>query len=179
MLSKQSKTLLGKRKTMNDKINVLWAEFLVYSSGNPMHDHQHDFFHCIYVVEGSGSIQLNDMNYKLSPGCFYIASPGTTHSFGADKNTALMLMEIKFEINDEQLLKKLDAFPDVISVANTPVYTILKRIRTELTEKEPLFSEIAALNLAEVLTLAERCMITQNGKSMNKKVNHQLNIHLH
>jgi len=154
---------------MNDKINVLWAEFLVYSSGKPMHDHQHDFFHCIYVVEGSGYIQLDEMKYKLIPGCFYIAGPGTSHSFGADKNVALMLMEIKFEINDTAMLKKLDTFPDVISVEQTPVYTILKRIRTELTEKEELFSEIAALNLAEVLTLAERCSIAQSVKSAGRK----------
>lgn len=153
---------------MNDKINVLWAEFLVYSSGKPMHDHQHDFFHCIYVVEGSGHIQLDELKYKLSPGCFYIAGPGTSHSFGADKNVALMLMEIKFEVHDEELLNKLETFPDVISVINTPVYTILKRIRMELNEKKTLFSEIAALNLTEILTHAERCIIDRNTKSESK-----------
>ncbi len=153
---------------MNDKVNVLWADFLVCSSGNPYDSRQHDFFYCIYVVDGSGEIQLNEEKSRLLPGCFYIIRPGTMYSFKSDNNVTLMVMEIKFEVYDEKLVRKIYSFPDVLSVINTPIYNVLKKIRMEFTKKRVLFSEIAALNLLEILTLAERCITDKTEKSENE-----------
>lgn len=122
------------------------------------------FFHCIYVAEGVGNTTTDGEKYRLSPGCFCITGPEMLHSFETDENTVLKLMEVKFKINDEKLQEKIMSFPKMVNVADTPIYTILKRICLEIAEKKVLYSEITALNMREILTIIERKIISKEGE---------------
>ena len=143
------------------RASLLWSEILSYQPKDDMTSralHTHTFFHCFYVVDGRGSTVVGGETLPLTKGCFYATPPGVAHDFGAEGNTPMILAEIKFELEEADAASLLDACRGGVKVENTPVYSVMKRIRNEFSQKGSLSDELLSCYMAELFIYLERCV---------------------
>ena len=150
-----------------ENINVLWVESRSYLPDYILPKHTHTFYHYLYVVGGSGAIRIKNKEYKLMPNNLYLVSPETDHTFWASSLSKLVTLEIKFEINDENLNQVISGFPDVINCSNTSVHEILNRLHKERITKKSYYEEMSACILNEVFIKIKRNILV-NEKDMGK-----------
>ena len=88
-------------------VNIRWCMDMLHKKENGIGRHFHTFFHYFYVRDGSGYAIIDGERYELSAHNFYIFNPLVYHEFYAYEN--LSLYEIKFDVFDVELSKKLQA----------------------------------------------------------------------
>jgi AraC-like DNA-binding protein len=49
--------------------------------------HKHDFYLLLYITQGSGDHIIDFKNYSISPGTFFLMTPGQVHSWNLDEHT--------------------------------------------------------------------------------------------
>ena len=145
-----------------DTINLLWVESRSYEPEYVLPRHSHTFFHCIMVTGGEGYIKINSEEFKMSQNLFFIVPPYVDHTFGASKDTKLVTLEIKFEVNDNELLNKLSDFPNPVYTIGTPIMDTVNRLYTERLNKRPFYKEVSQSIARELFLYLERTVAEKN-----------------
>ena len=145
-----------------DTINLLWVESRSYEPEYVLPRHSHAFFHCIMVTGGEGYIKINSEEFKMSHNLFFIVPPNIDHTFGASKDTKLVTLEIKFEINDNELLNKLSDFPNPVYTIGTLILDTVNRLYTERLNKRPFYKEVSQSIARELFLYLERTVAEKN-----------------
>lgn len=135
---------------------VYWAEACTYHPESEIEEHSHDFFHYIYVVKGSGRINIDGRLHEFIPKHMYLLAPGKKHSFCNTREENLVTIEIKFEFFDEELMKEIAKLPEVLDVSETPIKRILTNIKRECANKKLYFEDIVTMNMHEIFSHLKR-----------------------
>ncbi len=93
---------------MKKRTSVLWTEKAEFPVGWGIRNHRHEYYHLFYVIEGKGTFIINNMAYEAVPKTCFLIKPDTYHELQKVEENALISYEIKFEINDEELISHLD-----------------------------------------------------------------------
>lgn len=141
-------------KNLNHEI--LWTMKCLYLPGDMVIKHNHTFFHYLYIEDGSGTITINKTTLNLLPHHLYTVNPMSMHEFKAGKN-GLSAYEIKFEISDKILYKKLCSLPMSINTEGYGIKAIFQSLFSEITSKDFYYSDIIEIKFRELITLLYRC----------------------
>ncbi len=77
---------------------LLAVNLLDYGPGWSVKKHKHSFFEACYITENSTYTTINEKEYCLNPGQFYILPPGTFHSHRQDAETGHLGFGLRWEI---------------------------------------------------------------------------------
>ncbi|MBQ6999176.1 MAG: helix-turn-helix domain-containing protein [Clostridia bacterium] len=130
---------------------VTWIELCTYLKNSAILEHNHNFFHYIYVDEGIGNIKIGDTHFNMKAGDIYMISPCVNHAFSNCGDSPLKTIEIKFDV-DNETEELISSLPFYMSVRKYPIKSLLMSAYREALIKEPLFTEIVSANLELMLT---------------------------
>lgn len=140
------------------KVWIHWVEICTYPTNDMVKPHTHDFFHYLYVIRGSGQMELDGSLQSMQPKQMLLVAPGKLHSFRNIGPGPLVTCEIKFAYGDPAMAAKMEALPQCVDVSATPILGILQNIRREYGQKRPGSSDIIAMNLQEIYIHLQRAV---------------------
>lgn len=139
---------------------IHWVQICTYPTNDMIPPHKHDFFHYLYVIRGSGQLELEGNVYAMTPKRLLLVAPGKLHTFRNTGALPLVTCELKFAYGDTAMAAQMAAFPEAVDVRDTPVLGILQNIRREFGAKRPGSGEIIAMNMQEICIHIRRAVQT-------------------
>jgi len=76
---------------------ILDKRFFVSGMDNVVHKHKHLLYEFHYIVEGEGTVYIDNSEYKVYPGCYFIVNSGVYHKQLQDDNNPIHKHCFKFE----------------------------------------------------------------------------------
>jgi AraC-like DNA-binding protein len=121
-------------------------------------------------MEGGGNIAIGETQYPFRKDHMYMIPAYFEHNFDIDKKEGLQTIEIKFDIEKEEILNEVSQMPLVMPVNSYVVRKNLEMMIEEGQEADIYYSDIANLKLCEtllhLLRAKEQKHITMIGKAM-------------
>jgi AraC family transcriptional activator of pobA len=104
--------------------------------------HRHDFYFLAVCTKGSGTHNIDFINYQIKPGSVFAIIPGQSHSWNfSDDTDGYVLFHTKSFFNFYFPSKKVQDYPFFCSLHNSPLILLNEK---SLKNVKPLFSEILA-----------------------------------
>lgn len=138
------------------KTKIHWVQVCSYATHDKIDTHSHEFFHYIYVIRGTGALQLEQNLYAMLPKRMYLVAPGKHHAFWNTGEERLVTCELKFDFFDVQAAEQAARLAECVDVGDAPVLGILQNIRREHAGRKPYSSDIIAMNLQEIFLHLQR-----------------------
>lgn len=132
-------------------LNVMWVAKCKYKPGFSTRFHSHDFYHYIYITNGTGSIKIGNAEYVLQEKQFYMTPMNVRHELSAENSKGLSTIEIKFSLCDMSMALRTDRLQYRIYDRDLVINHFLDRIVEEALRKEPFHSDIINVKFAGML----------------------------
>jgi AraC-like DNA-binding protein len=137
-----------------ETIDVLWTARYDYEPGWVVNLHSHQFFQVVYLIDGEGTLTLDETPYALGGSHILLVAPGVKHGLVADSR--VRTLDIKFRVHDRALARLLRGITPPYRSANAGVRVLFERIWQEGTRREPWHRQMCAVYLLELLLLVRR-----------------------
>jgi AraC-like DNA-binding protein len=97
-------------------INLDFAGVWFFPAASEFDFHMHPNYEIHYIKKGSGKVILNNKEYLLEKGSFYVTGPGILHKQFADSEEAMVEYGMKFDMNisEEPANYPLEEYKEVI-----------------------------------------------------------------
>ncbi len=133
-------------------LSILWISRYDYLDGWVLDPHYHDGYHqLIYCISGEGMAYSNGNRHKLVSHTVQLINPGVIHSIDSVAKCGLQTLDIKFIINNDDLIRKLEAMPAFINADDDSFRNLLERIRIEGDRRQYEYMSYCQLLLGELL----------------------------
>ena len=126
-------------------VNVLSVAKCRYEPGHHIPRHKHDFFHLLYIADGSGCIYMDDSKFDLEPKHIVICPPETGHEIFSFK-PALKTIEIKFLIHDEKLMTDVIGKSGCMDARQEELWDILEKTLCEASNVKHMYRDMINAN---------------------------------
>ncbi|NJD04338.1 MAG: AraC family transcriptional regulator [Ruminiclostridium sp.] len=113
--------------------------------------HTHDFFHYIFVLNGTGRIKISDIEYIVQQDEFYLIPPQTFHEIASYKDFEFTTIEIKFFLDNQKIIEHLINLPHKIKITDKKIHYSLETILKEATNKEVFYHQIINTKFADII----------------------------
>ncbi len=139
---------------------------LKYQSGAFIERHKHDFYHYIYVIWGSGAIEIDQKVYETSTGNLYLIPKNTMHGIYCDKD--LTTIDIKFTCSQSST-ETLNNLTHCINDLCLHDDNIIRGILSEAITGEPFFEEMINVRFTELMIriLKKKASVNVNSHSFS------------
>lgn len=135
----------------NLSFNVHRIVKIKYMPGFKSDWHTHDFYHYVYVLNGTGRIKISDVDYTVVQDEFYLIPPQTYHQIASYKDYEFKTIEVKFTLDNQEIINGLNSMPSYIKVADPKIRYSLETILKEATTKDLFYCHIINLKFAETI----------------------------
>jgi len=129
-------------------------------SGYNVEKHNHSHYQICYVMEGKGTVSINNKNFKMSKGDIFVFNPFEYHSLKSDKKypSKNIVIGIGMENNIWSLYtpKEYNIISKMKDTKMQNVKAILKYIIKEHSKKELRYKEIEISLLTQLLVTIQR-----------------------
>lgn len=132
-------------------VNVIWFSKEKYRIDAALWPHKHDYYHYIYILNGTGKITIDGNDYLAQENDFYLTHKGITHSLETKSKDGMTVIEIKFEVNNEQLASHLNRLPYRVRLPGLDIRHKLENFIYEGMRKEAYHEELINLQFTEIL----------------------------
>ncbi|WP_405455918.1 AraC family transcriptional regulator [Paenibacillus sp. HJGM_3] len=136
---------------MDFGINVIWFSKEKYLPGDDQPVHSHKYFHYIFVLSGKAHLTVGGQRFDVQADEFFLTPAGVTHSLRSIDKEGLRVIEIKFDVHDEPLRRRLTELDARIQTEGTPIRYILENLIREGMSQNQYYSEMIHLKVMEVL----------------------------
>ena len=92
----QKQILAGPRNGLSGFLR----EFTLAAGGHTPY-HQHDWYHVVYVLEGTGTVRSSDEEHRVRPGSVLFVEPGEAHGFSNTGATQMRFLCLVPETGDD------------------------------------------------------------------------------
>lgn len=136
--------------------NILWVSKCEYPAKHVIKPHQHDFYHLIFVLNGSGNILVGDSIHEMKINQLYLVKPNIRHGIYASKTRVLNTVEFKFWPGNEaasQMLMKLEDCNKNISIT---IRNVFVNIIEEIKRQNRYYEEVLNLELMQIVYYLSR-----------------------
>lgn len=140
----------------SEKVKIHWIQVCSYPVHDKIVSHSHEFFHYIYIVQGTGQMELDGNRYVMKPKHMYLTAPGKCHSFQNTGTELLVTCELKFDFFDISMTDKMARLSECIDAGDTPILGILQNIRRESVNRRVFASDIISMNIQEIYLHLQR-----------------------
>ena len=151
-------------------INILWLAKCKYMNGQSVNKHAHKFFQYIYVVEGEGHITMGDTLYSFQKDHIYMIPVSVVHDFAAGDREELQTIEIKFEVEKEEILSLVNQLPETMCLDNPVLKQILEMMIKEGQEAGKYYMDIVHLKFCEFMARLFRIREQEQATLANKAI---------
>ena len=134
----------------DDTVDIKRVVKLSYPLGFESHYHNHDFFHSLFVLSGSGIVKVSEENHIASQDDFFLITPGTFHLISSPIMNGFMTIEIKFTVHDyfyDQLL----TLPLQLNSVGYTFRNSFEMILIEASENRSFFKQVMSHKLSVIL----------------------------
>lgn len=121
---------------------------LQYNSDSFIDRHQHDYYHYVYVMEGTGEIEIAHHPYAMAKGMLFMIPMHTMHSIYSREK--LTTVDIKFTCHDN-IRAALTAFSGLWTELSPNEVNIIKGILSEAIAAEHYYVELINTRFQELL----------------------------
>ena len=136
----------------NTGVDILWIAKCRYTCGQNTEKHAHKFFQYMYVLEGGGHITIGDTLYSFEKDYIFMIPAYTYHDFAIDVQEGLQTIEIKFDIENDELLSLANNLPKKMIANNSIIKDKLELMIEEGQETRRHYSDIINLTFCECLS---------------------------
>ena len=137
--------------------NILWASKCEYPAKHVIKPHRHnDYYHMIFVLNGSGNIVLGDTAYKTKINRLYIVKPGVKHGIYASLAKSINTVEFKFSFSNDYTKNMLELLPEYYENTSIAIRNVFISIVDEIKKQGNYFEEVLALHLAQIVYYLSR-----------------------
>lgn len=113
--------------------------------------HTHDFYHYVYVLNGTGMIKISDVQYIVQQDEFYLIPPQTYHEIASYRDFEFKTIEIKFTNDNQKVINYLNNLPDKIEINDPKVRYSLEIILKEASNTEIFYRYIINAKFADII----------------------------
>lgn len=152
-------------------VKVMWMARCKYSSDHFPTLHSHNFYHYIYVVDGSGEIEIDGKEYILKKKHLYMTPSNASHCFAASDNGTFQAIEIKFSLLDSSMIEKANQLPHQVADDKLAIEKSLELMLEEGVEKYGLYTDIINIKFSEILLYLIKNNTARRGMSKGSKIN--------
>jgi AraC-like DNA-binding protein len=131
-------------------INVFWFSKETYVDDD-LPPQSHQYFHYIYILEGSGDIFVDGKKYKAYKNELYPTNKGISHGLETSGDIALTVIEIKFDVINEKLFSELYKLDHQIRFSDARMSHYFENIVNEGFNKSEYQNDIINLRFLEIL----------------------------
>jgi len=111
---------------------------------------EYGFYHYIYVSKGTGFIIINDKEYLANEGEIYLIARNKLHLKKNYNDQTFNTIEIKFSVNDPEIINAIDSFPDYLTVPDQ-IHLLMDLIVSEAKNKNLFFKKVINIKCAELI----------------------------
>lgn len=91
-----------KQKIRDNQLRTLWISRIDYEENSGVKEHLHEnFYQFIYIIDGSGSMDIADQTYTIQPNHYYFIPIQTKHQFRFTQKS--ITIDFKFVIESKEL----------------------------------------------------------------------------
>jgi AraC-like DNA-binding protein len=149
---------------VNIGINVLWISKTLFTPGNVIAVHTHEFFHYLYVLRGAARITIDGQEHITEDDQLYPIPAGHTHSIAGAGQTGLHAIQVKFTAMNGELARGLSELARPVRFEGMRVRHILESLVNEAMRKGELYKDLINVRFLEVLLLHLRASrVTRHG----------------
>jgi AraC family transcriptional regulator, arabinose operon regulatory protein len=92
----------------DDQLRIIWISRIDYEKNSAVESHVHDsFYQLLFVINGEGTITMDETTFNLQPQHAYFIPKGCVHSFRFTQDS--MTIDLKFNIMCEELEQLLQS----------------------------------------------------------------------
>lgn len=132
-------------------INVRWIAKSKYLTNQSIGEHSHPFFHYLYVLNGSGQIIIDGERFTFYKDHVYMIPMDIHHEFSTGNSEELQVIEIKFDILNNESRDRVNALPYVMNVDDSNIKNTLEIMVAEGLNRDIYYSTVINLRFHEVL----------------------------
>ncbi|MDI3311452.1 MAG: AraC family transcriptional regulator [Thermoanaerobacterium sp.] len=142
----------------NKDVEILWIARYDYQPGWILTEHEHNYYQMIYVIDGNGEFIMGNERWDISKEILFMIKPGIRHGLVAFKDGVLKTLDIKFYIEEQNIVQKLEHTNGIFPRCQPEIRLLLERIRAEGLNKDLYYKEFSKLYLKQILLLLIRRM---------------------
>jgi len=136
--------------------NVLWMAKCCYSYEDSIPPHYHNFPHLIFVLEPSGTIEVDGVSYPSVANAVYVVPEGIIHAIRPATPRSLKTIEVKFITSSPKLSGEIRSLPRAILRCGQVVRGELEDAFEEGLNKSIFYQEIMDSKIEGVLFALSR-----------------------
>jgi AraC-like DNA-binding protein len=128
---------------------ALWIARYDYQPSWKIAEHKHEYFQMIYFISGSGSVCLEDREFRIKPRSSLLVKPYSIHALRP--SSLLKTLDLKFLVKDRRLHESLSRASSFLEEVEPRVSDLLERIRHEGEDRGYLYREMCNVFLHQLL----------------------------
>ena len=101
--------------------------------------HAHRFYHFIYVMDGTGRINISGNDYIAKADQCLLIKPQEYHGIYSYKQLEFKTIEVKFVVNNALLKEHTDRLPQICSIDTPHIRYMLECLLIEASKKDCLY----------------------------------------
>lgn len=136
-------------------VSVLWLSRSTYLPGCTVEDHDHPFYHCLYVMNGSAAVNIGDETHTMQENELYLFLRSMRHGFTVDAAKGMKTVEVKFTAS-ESLAVLLERLKSPVRTSDITIRHTAENLISEGTAKGAYYTDIIHLKLLEILLYSLR-----------------------
>ena len=139
-------------------LDVVKIERCTYNTGYVMPYHQHQFYHFMYILSGSGDITINSKKTKCSQMDCFLFSPECWHGYSVNGEKPLITLDCKFSLDADLIEQTMisNLCNNNNHIKNTIVVNMLGKILSEATKNDIFRRDLINAYFTEVLVILLR-----------------------
>lgn len=140
-------------------VRLLRLGYIRYRQSKVPQEHQHNFYHAMYVLKGRGFVLLNGCLHEISEGHVHIYHPNWSHDVWAKPTNELETLDLRFVAQKPETLERTCSLPPFLSLQSDTqrCLKLMRDIEKEGSVREDQFwSDLAHATLVELLVHAAR-----------------------
>ena len=156
-----------------EPIDVIQIAKCKYQWQKHVEKHYHMFYHMIYITGGKGDIYVEKNKYTISTNEVYFFAPGTEHELIADGEDAMSSIEVKFHVNDSEMIEQLNNLNVKLQSPDEEFKLKLEGLLEEAVMKTEYYKEM--INIGATGIMLELLRGTQSKTKIVRMKNFVLN----
>ena len=137
-------------------MHVQWAARRRYHVEYRAQPHRHSLFHYIYLLDGHGTIHINNQLFKLKKNTLYATPMGLVHNYKPMPPKGIYTVELKFTVDDPELRERAVSLAYETADPDGIIRETLSCIISEGVHAKPFHDRLIHLKAEELMLILMR-----------------------
>ena len=133
----------------DSEILFYWISKERYNFDDELKVHSHNYFHYIFVIEGSGLAYVDGSKFEIKEGQLYLTPPNLEHGISFEKTDGFIrVVEFKFNIVNDEFYARIKKLDRILDITNK---NYIDSMLSEVINQKADYAEMVKLRLLYLL----------------------------